>query len=345
MSDFIPVNQPNIDELEKKYLIEAIDTGWISSDGPFVAEFETKFANKMNRKYGIAVSNGTVALEIALATLNLQNGDEVIVPSFTIISCLGAILKAGAIPIFVDAYSDTWNINVDEIENKITEKTKAILVVHIYGLPTEIKKVSELAQKHNLKIIEDAAEAHGQSYFGAPCGSFGEVSTFSFYANKHVTMGEGGIILTNNHEIAEKAKLIRNLYFKPERRFIHDELGGNYRLTNIQAAVGLAQLEKLDKTIERKKYLGKLYNEILSDVDEIQLPISEKNGYQNHYWVFGVVMKNGKTAREISEQLNKRGIGTRPFFWPLHKQPVLKKFNLATDQSLPVSEGLAQFGF
>jgi perosamine synthetase len=298
----------------------------------------------MNRKYGIAVSNGTIALEIALNLLELKTGDEVIVPSFTIVSCLLAILKTGATPVFIDSYPDTWNINVDEIENNITKKTKAILIVHIYGLPTEINKVNDLAKKYNLKIIEDAAEAHGQNYFGAPCGSFGDISTFSFYANKHVTMGEGGIILTDNSEIAEKSKLIRNLYFKTERRFIHDEIGGNYRITNLQAALGLAQLEKLDETIKRKKYLGNLYSSILADIDDIQLPISKKYGYENHYWVFGVVLKNGRPANEIIEQLTRKGVGTRPFFWPLHKQPLLRKFALNLNQSLPVSEDLAKFG-
>jgi perosamine synthetase len=345
MTEFIPVNQPSIDELEKKYLLEAIDTGWISSDGPFVAEFENRFATQMNRKFGVAVSNGTVALEIAFDALNLKPGDEVIVPTFTIISCLNAIIKSGAIPVFVDSYPDTWNMNVEKIEEKISHKTKAILVVHIYGLPTELNKVLELAEKYEIKIVEDAAEAHGQTYYGRPCGSFGLISTFSFYANKHVTMGEGGIVLTNDEAIAEKVKLIRNLYFKPERRFVHDELGGNYRITNLQAAVGLAQLEKLEMTIKRKKHLGELYNQYLSDIEALQLPLSKKDGYENHYWVYGVVLKNDKSAIEIIDGLAKKGIGTRPFFWPLHLQPVLKKFELDKIQSLPVSENLAKFGF
>jgi perosamine synthetase len=345
MNEYIPVNQLNLTELEKKYLLESIESGWISSDGPFVEEFETKFAKRMNRKYGVTVSNGTVALELALASINLKKGDEVIVPTFTIISCLGAIIKAGATPVFVDSYYDTWNINVEEIENKITDKTRAILIVHIYGLPTKLDTVLHLAQKHRLIIIEDAAEAHGQTYFGAPCGSFGLISTFSFYANKHVTMGEGGIILTDDEEIFQKVRLARNLYFQPERRFIHEELGGNYRLTNMQAAIGLAQLEKLEETIKRKKELGNLYNELLSGVEELQLPLKNKEGYENHYWIYGVVMKNGIKAHEITTKLATKGVGTRPFFWPLHKQPVLKKFNLNKEISLPIAENLSEYGF
>jgi perosamine synthetase len=345
MNDFIPVNQPDIGESERKYLLEAIESGWISSDGPFVEKFENEFAKRMNRKYGIAVSNGTVALEVAVSALGIKSGDEVIVPTFTIVSCLGAILKAGASPVFVDSYPDSWNMNVDEIENKITSKTKAIVAVHIYGLPTEMQVIQTLAKKYNLLIIEDAAEAHGQTYYGKPCGSFGDVSTFSFYANKHVTMGEGGILLTDNQDLADKCRSLRNLYFKPEQRFVHDEIGSNYRLTNLQAAVGLAQLEKLDETIKKKKKLGQLYSEILSGSNEIQVPLKGKEGYENHYWVYGVVMRNGNSAKEITDRLAKKGIGTRPFFWPLHKQPFLKKFDISLNQSHPVSEEISKTGF
>jgi perosamine synthetase len=345
MNEFIPVNQPDIGVVEKKYLLEAIDSGWISSDGPFVEKFENSFAERMNRKYGIAVSNGTAALEIAVEALEIKKGDEVIVPTFTIISCLNAILKAGAKPIFIDADAKTWNMNVDEIENKITAKTKAIIVVHIYGLPTEMQSIQTLAKKYNLAVIEDAAEAHGQSYYGKPCGSFGNVSTFSFYANKHVTMGEGGILLTDDLEVAEKCRLKRNLHFTPERRFVHDEISGNYRLTNLQAAVGLAQLEKLESTIEKKKKLGRLYNEILGGSEKLQTPLEGTQGYENHYWVYGVVLKDKRSAEDITDRLTKRGVGTRPFFWPLHRQPLLKNLDFDTKQSLPVSEMLAKSGF
>lgn len=343
MKDFISVNELEIGELEKKYVNEALDTGWISSDGPFVGKFEKDFANKVNRKFGIAVANGSVALELAIESLGIGKNDEVIVPTFTIISCLNAILKAGATPIFIDAYSDTWNINVDLIESKITKKTKAIMVVHIYGLPAEMAKVEDLAKKYNLQIIEDSAEAHGQQYFGKPCGSFGAVSTFSFYANKHVTTGEGGMVVTDNEEIANRCKSLRNLCFQPEKRFIHQEMGHNYRFTNLQAALGLAQLEKLDQTIQRKKEIGNIYNDIFLNHDQIQTPIKKTKGYINHYWVYGIVLEK-MPAEPIIKKLAAANIGTRPFFYPLHKQPLLAKFGLNSDEVLPVSEKIAEYG-
>ena len=244
MQNFIPVNEPLLDGNEKKYINECIDTGWISSEGPFVERFEKSFAEYNSRKYGIAVSNGTAALEIAVAALGLSVGDEVILPTFTIISCANAIIKAGAVPVPVDSCADTWNMNVDLIEEKITEKTKAIMAVHIYGLPVDMDPVLELAGKYNLKIIEDAAEAIGLDYKDRKCGSFGDVSTFSFYPNKHITTGEGGMILTDDEDVYGACREYRNLCFQPgKRRFVHEKIGWNYRITNIQAALGLAQLE------------------------------------------------------------------------------------------------------
>ena len=207
---FIPVNEPLLNGNEKKYLCECIDTGWISSEGPFVKEFEQKMSASVNRKYGIAVSNGTAALEVACQALGIGNGDEVIMPTFTIISCAIAVTKLGAVPVLIDSDIYDWNMKVDEIENKITKKTKAIMIVHIYGLPVRVDKVLGLAKKYNLKVIEDAAEMHGQTYNGLPCGSFGDISTFSFYPNKHVTTGEGGMVVTDSDELAERCRLLRN---------------------------------------------------------------------------------------------------------------------------------------
>jgi perosamine synthetase len=333
-----------IGNLEKKFVNQALDSGWISSEGPFIREFEERFAERMNRKFGILVSNGTAALELAVQAIGIKKGDEVILPTFTIISCLNSILKVGATPIFIDAYKDTWNMNVEQIESKITKKTKAIMVVHIYGLPTEMRNIEYLANKYNLHIIEDAAEAHGQTYFNDPCGSFGLISTFSFYANKHITMGEGGIILTNEEELAQKCRLLRNLYFKSERRYLHDEISGNYRLTNIQAAIGLAQLEKLDATISHKKEIGAKYQEILSVSEKLQLPVEKGFGYENNYWVFGLVLSPQIEARQIILMLESKGIGSRPFFWPLHRQPLLKNSNFDGKLNFPVSEELAKYG-
>ena len=249
----IPVNQPLLNGNEEKYLLECIKTGWVSSEGSFVNEFEKKFSKQVFRKHGISVSNGTAALEISVKALNIGPGDEVIMPTFTIISCAGAIVKAGATPVLVDSNPTTWNMNVSEIEKKINANTKAIMVVHIYGLPVDMDPVLEIAERHGLKIIEDASEMIGQTYNEMPCGSFGDISTFSFYPNKHITTGEGGMIMTDDEFFAEKCRSLRNLCFKNEQRFVHDELGWNYRMTNVQAAIGLAQLETLDKHLIKKK--------------------------------------------------------------------------------------------
>jgi len=344
---FIPVNEPLLDGNELKYLTECIKTGWISSEGPFVKDFEQKFAHKVNRRYGIAVSNGSAALEIAVKALDIGEGDEVILPAFTIISCAAAIVKAGAKPVLVDTEPHTYNMNVNQIKEKINARTKAIMVVHIYGLPVDMNPIIELAKSNKLKIIEDAAEMHGQTYYGEPCGSFGEVSTFSFYPNKHITTGEGGMIVTNNEVLAEKCRSLRNLGFLKEKRFIHEELGWNYRFTNLQAAVGLAQLEKLEDHINRKHEIGNLYDELLSDLSKIELPLPHTNYAQNIYWVYGIVIKEevGMDAEEVMKKLKEKGIGTRPFFWPMHLQPVFNKMGMFLNEKYPVAENLAIKGF
>jgi perosamine synthetase len=253
---FIPVNEPLLNGNEKKYLCECIDSGWISSEGPFVTEFEEKMSSAVGRKYGIAVTNGTAALEIAVRALGIEKNDEVIMPTFTIISCAEAVTRVGAKPILVDSDPVTWNMCVEQIEEKITERTKAIMVVHIYGLPVDMDIVLALAKKYNLKVIEDAAEMHGQTYKGIHCGKFGDISTFSFYPNKHITTGEGGMIVTDNEVLAQRCRELRNLCFKKDLRYVHYELSGNYRFTNIQAAIGLAQLERLSEFVEKKKKNG-----------------------------------------------------------------------------------------
>src|SRR5436190_4039822 len=289
VSTFIPVNEPLLNGNEKKYLNECIDTGWISSEGPFIKEFEEKFCSKVNRKFGIAVNNGSSALDAAVMALRLNEGDEVIMPAFTIISCATAIVRAGLKPVLVDAEEDTWNMNVEQIESKITKRTRAIMVVHIYGLPVNMQPVLELAKKHGLRIIEDAAEMHGQTWNSKPCGSLGDISIFSFYPNKHITTGEGGMIVTDDPVLAENCKSLRNLCFMPERRFVHEEMGFNFRMTNLQAALGLAQLERLDEFVERKRKMGLLYTGLLRDVGNFQLPVRQTSFAQNIYWVFGIV--------------------------------------------------------
>ena len=343
----VPVNEPLLNGNEKKYLNECIDTGWISSEGPFIARFEQEFAKRVGRKHGIAVSNGSVAIDAALEALKVGPGDEVILPSFTIISCAAPIVRAGAIPVVVDSDPQTWNMDVALLERKITPKTKAIMVVHIYGLPVDMDPVLALAKKHGIAVIEDAAEMHGQTYKGRPCGSLGDISTFSFYPNKHITTGEGGMIMTDDDALAEKCRSLRNLCFQPATRFIHEELGWNFRMTNLQAALGLAQLERLDEFVARKRRMGKIYRDLLADVPGIEIQSSKTSFADNIYWVFGIVLKESISidGREMIARMGKQQIGTRPFFFPMHEQPVFKKMGLFKGESCPVAERIARRGF
>lgn len=347
MNEFIPVNIPLLQGNEKKYLSQCIDSGWISSEGSFVKQFETMFANKVGRQYGIAVSSGSAALDTTVAALEIGRGDEVILPTFTIISCAASIVRAGATPVVVDCDPDSWNMDVRQLEAKVTSKTKAIMVVHIYGLPVDMEPVIELAERYGLQIIEDAAEMHGQQYKGRPCGSFGALSIFSFYPNKHITTGEGGMIVTDDAHLAERCRSLRNLCFQAERRFVHDELGWNFRMTNLQAAVGVAQLECLDNVVARKRAMGRRYTELLSDIAGLQLPVPETGYAANIYWVYGIVLKDDAhfEARDVMNSLAQRNIGTRPFFWPMHEQPVFRKMGLFHNESCPVAERIARRGF
>lgn len=345
--DFIPVNTPLLDGNEKKYLVECIETGWVSSEGPFIKRFEEGFAAKMGRQHGVAMSNGSVALDAAAIALDLKPGDEVIMPTFTIICCASAITRTGAMPVLIDADPLTWNMDVAQIEAKITAKTKAIMVVHIYGLPVEMDEVLSLAEKYNLKIIEDAAEQHGQHYKGRPVGSFGDISCFSFYPNKHITTGEGGMVATDDPGLADRCRALRNLCFEPGRRFIHHELGYNYRMTNIQAALGVAQLERMDEFVAKKRRIGALYNELLSNVTTIQKGVPRTDYAENIYWVYGVVLNDDVPfdAAEAIERLAKAGVGARPFFWSMHEQPVFARMGLFKEERYPVAERIARRGF
>lgn len=345
--DFIPVNEPLLTGNEKKYLCECIDTGWISSEGPFVKEFEQKMSASVGRKYGIAVSNGTAALEVAAQALGIGKGDEVIMPTFTIISCAMAVTKLGAIPVLVDSDLHTWNMSVEEIEAKITSKTKAIMMIHLYGLPVEVDKVLALAKKYDLKVIEDAAEMHGQTYKGKPCGSFGDISTFSFYPNKHVTTGEGGMVVTDDEELAERCRILRNLCFRKDVRYVHDEISDNYRFTNLQAAVGLAQLERLDEFVARKRAMGKYYTEKLKDIEGLILPIEKTDYADNIYWVYGILLDERiKVDNKMMQKLlREEGIGARTFFWCMHEQPVYREQGLFKEETYPNAEYLARKGF
>lgn len=345
--EYIPVNEPLLDGNEKIYLEKCIETGWISSEGSFVREFENQFARRMNRKHGIAVCNGSAALEVAVAALGIGPGDEVILPAFTIISCAAAVVRNSAVPVLVDSDPKTWNMYPGKIEERITSRTKAIMVVHIYGLPVDMDPVLALSKRYGLKVIEDAAEAHGQRYKTRPCGSFGDISTFSFYPNKLVTTGEGGMVLTDSDDLAETCRSLRDLCFQSQQRFVHERLGWNMRMSNVQAAIGLAQLERLDDFLEIKRRMGRRYMELLCELPGIQLPLSETDYAQNAYWVFGVVLEDQIPfeAREAMERLAQLRIGTRPFFWPMHEQPVFRKMGMFSRECHPVSERIARRGF
>jgi perosamine synthetase len=342
----IPVNEPLLNGNEKQYLNQCIDTGWISSEGPFVRQFEESLAARVDRQHGIAVSNGSVALDTAVAALGIGSGDEVILPTFTIISCAAAIVRAGATPVLIDSDPVTWNMDSNQIESKITPRTKAIMIVHIYGLPVDTDAILTLADKYGLSVIEDAAEMHGQTYKGKPCGSFGNISTFSFYPNKHITTGEGGMLLTDDPQLAERCRSLRDLCFQPQKRFVHEELGWNFRMSNMQAALGVAQLERLDEFVLRKRRMGKRYTELLADVLGLKLPLAKTDYAENIYWVYGLVLEDELPldAQAIICLLAEKKIGSRPFFWCMHEQPVFKKMGLFQNESYPVSERLARRG-
>src|SRR5678809_1019631 len=347
MSDMIPVNEPDLSGNERKYLNECIDTGWISSEGPFIREFETRFAARVGRRHGIAVCNGSAALDAAVAALDIGLRDEVILPTFTIISCAAAVSRLGATPVVVDCDPKTWNMDVSAIESRITPRTRAIMPVHIYGLPVDMDPLLDIAQRHDLRVIEDAAEMIGQTYRDKPCGSFGNVSTFSFYPNKHVTTGEGGMIVTDDDALAERCRGLRNLAMKAPRRFVHDEIGWNFRMTNMQAAIGLAQLERLDEFVARKRHIFECYTRLLSDIPPLQLPVACTEFAANINWVYGVVIAGDSAfdADEAIKRLAENKVGTRPFFWPMHEQPVYRKQGLFGGESYPNAERIARRGF
>lgn len=345
--EFIPVNRPLLNGNEEKYLVDCIRTGWVSSEGAYISRFEAEFSSRVGRNFGVAVCNGSVALDVAVAALDIGPGDEVIMPAHTIISCPAAVYRAGAMPVVVDCDPHTYNMKVEDIEARITPRTKAIMVVHIFGLPVEMSNLLELAKRFGLKIIEDAAQMHGQTYSGQPCGSFGDISTFSFYPNKHITTGEGGMVVTDDPVLAERCRSLRNLCFKTERRFVHDELGWNFRMTNLQAALGVAQLERLDEFVVRKREMGARYQKLLKNVSGIQLPIPKTDYADNIYWVFPLVLEDAVEfdAKEMILRLQQRGVGSRPFFYPVHRQPVFLNAGLFSKDSHPVAERIAERGF
>ena len=346
---FIPVNVPKIFREDKIYVKNSLNTNWISSEGPYVKKFEEEFSKFNNRKFGIAVSSGTAALEISLKALKLKPRDEIIIPTFSIISTALCVIKLGLRPVLVDCDLSTWNMIPEQIIKKINRRTKGIIITHIYGFPVNLEKIIKIAQKKNIKIIEDAAEMIGQKYKNRMCGSFGEASTFSFYANKHITTGEGGMILTDNKKFYEKCISLRNLCFgSGNNRFDHDDIGWNYRLTNVQAAIGYGQLKNINWIIKRKREIGKRYTDLLKTNNRIYIQPERNEFAKNIYWVFGLVLKSkSKIKRDnVIKKLYEKKIQTRPFFYPMHKQKIFRKMNIFNkNEKYPNAEYLSKNGF
>ena len=343
----IPVNHPIITSSDIDSVKKCLHSNWISGDSPVVKKFEKEFSYKHNKKYGVAVSNGTAALEIAIKSLNLKKNNEIIIPNFSIISTALAVIKNNLKPVLVDVDLSNWNMSVDQIIKKINNKTKAILITHIYGYPVEMEKVLKIAKEKKILIIEDAAEMIGQKYKNKLCGSFGDISTFSFYANKHITTGEGGMILTNNKNFYIKSQSLRNLCFgNSMNRFNHNDIGWNYRLSSMQAALGLSQLKRLSSIVKRKKQIGKLYYSLLKNNNFIQIQKPSNKYSENIFWVFGIIIKpNKKFTRDfVAKELIKKKIQTRNFFFPMNRQKIFKKLKIFNNSKFPNSDFLSKYG-
>jgi perosamine synthetase len=345
----IPVSEPLLDGNERKYVLDALDTNWISSAGHYIQEFEAAFAEFCGVRFGVACSSGTTAIHLAVAALGIGPGDEVIVPNFTLIASANMVVLAGAKPVLVDVDPQTMCIDAALIEEKITSRTKAIMPVHMYGHPADMDAITAICDEHHLYIIEDGAEAHGAEFKGRMVGGLGTCAAFSFYGNKNLTTGEGGMVVTDTPEIAEMAALLRNQAFE-EPRFVHRFVGFNYRLTNIQAAIGLAQVETAAAKIERRREIAHAYNELLADVPGLTLPY-EADWAKSVYWMYGILIDQdefGRNRIELAARLAENGIDTRDFFFPLHRQPVFCEGDDPrypdTNGAYPVSDDLYERG-
>ena len=348
----IPVNEPVLSSKATTYVLDCLNTGWISSQGSYIERFETAYAKRLGIRHAITASSGTAALHLAVASLDIKAGDEVIMPDLTIISCPLAVIYTGATPVFVDVDPVTFTIDPNRIEAKITKRTRAIMVVHLYGHPCDMDPIMTLAKKYKIAVIEDAAEAHGALYLpagkvskGKPVGTIGTIGVYSFYANKIVTTGEGGMVMTNNTHLATRVRLLKNLSHSPKRRFWHEHIGFNYRLTNISAAIGLAQLESIQTYIDKKKWMAKEYAKALKGIPYLTLPTSQPWA-QSVYWMYALTLtKNAPISKNtLRMRLKKKDIDTRDFFYPLHTQPILQKFVIKGSR-FPVSDFASAHGF
>ena len=346
--NFIPVNKPLITREDLKYLNKSISKGWISSEGPEVKRFENNFSNFIGNKYSVAVSSGTAALEIAIKSLKLKKGDEVIIPNFTIISNAMAVLKEGLNIKLVDCNIKDWNMDIIEIEKKITKKTKAIIATHIYNFPLRVDILKKICRKNKIILVEDAAEVIGQKLNNKLCGSYGDISIFSFYANKQITTGEGGMITTNSKKLYKQSKSLRNLCFGKQDRFNHEDIGWNYRMTNLQASLGVSQLKRIRSIVGRRHRVGNEYFQKLKDNKNIYIPETTRSYAKNIYWVIAFVITNKNLkidGKKLMKMLLKYGIQTRPFFWPMHKQKVFKeKYKINTSGKYKNSEYISKYG-
>lgn len=345
----IPVCDVTIGKNELKYVSDAISTGWISSSGKYVQSFEEQFALFCGNKYATTTTNGTSALHLALLAIGIQAGDEVILPTFTMAASAFAICYIGAIPVFVDAEPDTWNIDTDKIEEKITEKTKAIMTVSIFGNPSHMEKVLHLKKKYALKIIEDAAEAHGSEYDGKQISHYADITTYSFFANKHITTGEGGMVTTDNEEYYDRCRYYKNMCFSLDgnRNYLHEDIGYNYRMSNVTAAIGLAQIENIQQYIDMRIVNGRKYIDLLRSIPGIKLQQSHER-VKHVYWMNGIVVDEniyGRSRDELRVHLSQRGIDTRLFFNGMHRQPSLKKYGCDCSGAYPISDSLSDNGF
>ena len=340
-----PVSIPYISQRDINSVNKVLKNGWISSDGPEVRKFESEFSKFIGRKYSVTVSSGTAALEIAIKALGIKKNDEVLIPNFTIISNALAVVKQQAKPVLIDCNLENWNIDINQLENKINKKTKAIIITHIYSFANDMDKILKICRKNNIFVIEDAAEVIGLKYKNKKCGSFGDISTFSFYANKQITTGEGGMISVNKFDLYNKCKSLRNLCFGKLNRFNHEDIGWNYRMTNIQAALGLSQIKNINKIVKKKIMIGRQYYKNLKLNKNLTILPPSISYSKNIYWVVGILIKNKKIKSSLlAIELRKFGIMTRPFFWPMHEQQIFKKMKLFKKSKFPNSSYLARYG-
>lgn len=341
----IPVCEPKFGKAEANLVEQCVKDGWVSGISPYVERFEEAFAKYSGAKYGVACNSGTTALHLALTTLGIGPGDEVIIPTFTMIATPNSISYTGAKPVLVDAEPMTWNIDPGQLENKVTRKTKAIMPVHTYGHPADMDRIMEVARKHSLRVVEDAAEAHGAEYMGRRVGSLGDIGCFSFYANKIITTGEGGMLVTNIKELAERAKWLRAHAFGREgKHFYHEELGFGYRLSGLQAALGLGQLQHIDEFVSTRRRNAKHYNDMLGELGKrVTLP-PEMPWARSVYWMYSILIEDslGSSRKELMTSLERDGIETRTFFYPVHSQPVYR--GLHEVGPFPIADNLSKRG-